>query len=269
MRQAPISRRTIAARLGAGALSLAILGVGSSRADAPGAEAKTFVFLIFSDPAAGQAQAYDRWNTDEHLAKMAQALGFVTAQRFVYSDVQIRNPVLKVPRHLTLYTVRTDDPAQTLAQIKRRTLTARDQSPSPVADLVIVAYRDFRPEMTGTAEPVGAGAPETDALLVFQDAAAGQDDAFNAWYDKVHAPELLAIPGFVGARRAIFSAADQTKPIYWPRYLVTFRVVTHDLGKVFQSALAGGPPSPALDRTTSFGYTYRALGPEISGRHTP
>jgi len=263
MKQAPVSRRSIAARLGVGVLSLAILGVGSSRADSPGAEAKTFIFLVFSDPAAGQAEAYDGWNTDENLAKTP---GFVSARRFVYSDVQIRNPVIKVPRHLTLYTVKTDDPAQTLAQIKRRTLAGRDQSPSPVGDVVIVAYKIFRPEMTGLAEPAGAGAPETDALLVFQDAVSGQDDAFNAWYDKVHAPELLAIPGFVGAQRAIYSGVDQAKPIYWPRYLVTFRVVTHDLGKVFQAALAGGPPSPALDRTTSFGYTYRALGPEISGR---
>ena len=263
MKQAPVSRRSIAARLGVGVLSLAILGVGSSRADSPGAEAKTFIFLVFSDPAAGQAEAYDRWNTDENLAKTP---GFVSARRFDYSDVQIRNPVIKVPRHLTLYTVKTDDPAQTLAQIKRRTLAGRDQSPSPVGDVVIVAYKIFRPEMTCLAEPAGAGAPETDALLVFQDAVSGQDDAFNAWYDKVHAPELLAIPGFVGAQRAIYSGFDQAKPIYWPRYLVTFRVVTHDLGKVFQAALAGGPPSPALDRTTSFGYTYRALGPEISGR---
>jgi hypothetical protein len=99
MKQAPVSRRSIAARLGVGVLSLAILGVGSSRADSPGAEAKTFIFLVFSDPAAGQAEAYDRWNTDENLAKTP---GFVSARRFDYSDVQIRNPVIKVPRHLTL-----------------------------------------------------------------------------------------------------------------------------------------------------------------------
>ena len=38
-------------------------------------------------------------------------------------------------------------------------------------------------------------------LLVFSDAVAGREAEYHAWYDATHLPELLALPGFVAARR--------------------------------------------------------------------
>ncbi len=38
-------------------------------------------------------------------------------------------------------------------------------------------------------------------LLVFSDAVAGREAEYHAWYDGTHLPELLALPGFVAARR--------------------------------------------------------------------
>lgn len=37
--------------------------------------------------------------------------------------------------------------------------------------------------------------------VVFSNPAEGQDAEFNEWYDNVHIPELLRIPGMVSARR--------------------------------------------------------------------
>jgi hypothetical protein len=38
-------------------------------------------------------------------------------------------------------------------------------------------------------------------LIVLTNAAAGRDIEFNEWYDRIHIPDALAIPGFVSARR--------------------------------------------------------------------
>ena len=45
-------------------------------------------------------------------------------------------------------------------------------------------------------------------IMLVESKAASPDelDAFNAWYDEVHIPEILAVDGFVSARR--FLAAD-------------------------------------------------------------
>ena len=37
--------------------------------------------------------------------------------------------------------------------------------------------------------------------IVFSNPVEGKDDEFNEWYDNVHVPELLAVPGMVAAQR--------------------------------------------------------------------
>ena len=37
--------------------------------------------------------------------------------------------------------------------------------------------------------------------IVFSNPAEGKDDEFNEWYDNVHIPELLAVPGMLSAQR--------------------------------------------------------------------
>lgn len=41
--------------------------------------------------------------------------------------------------------------------------------------------------------------------LVMTNCEVDRDDEFNRWYDEVHIPDLLLIPGVVGARRSILS----------------------------------------------------------------
>lgn len=42
---------------------------------------------------------------------------------------------------------------------------------------------------------------DPNLFLVFSNAVAGREAEFNAWYDTVHVPEVLAVPGVVAARR--------------------------------------------------------------------
>ena len=44
--------------------------------------------------------------------------------------------------------------------------------------------------------------------VVFSNPVAGKEDEFNEWYDKVHIPELLTVPGMLSATRyALHEAA--------------------------------------------------------------
>lgn len=38
-------------------------------------------------------------------------------------------------------------------------------------------------------------------LVIFSEPTEGNEDEFNRWYDAVHLPEVLSIPGFVSAQR--------------------------------------------------------------------
>ena len=38
-------------------------------------------------------------------------------------------------------------------------------------------------------------------LVVFSEPTPGQEEEYNRWYDAVHLPEVLSIPGFVSAQR--------------------------------------------------------------------
>ena len=42
---------------------------------------------------------------------------------------------------------------------------------------------------------------EPNLFLVFSNPVTGREAEFNAWYDAVHVPEVLAVPGVIAARR--------------------------------------------------------------------
>lgn len=65
-----------------------------------------------------------------------------------------------------------------------------------------------------------------------------QEDEYNRWYSEVHLPEILAIPGFVGARR--YRAPGTSE------YLAVYEIEGDDL----QAVLAGMATGRA-ERTTT------------------
>jgi len=52
------------------------------------------------------------------------------------------------------------------------------------------------------------------------------EDEMNAWYDHTHLPELLAVPGFVSARR--FRRVDADGEV---EYLAVYEVDAPDIGE--------------------------------------
>lgn len=86
-------------------------------------------------------------------------------------------------------------------------------------------------------------------FLVLTNAADSQDEAFNAWYDNTHIPDVLRVPGFVAAQR--FKLADTTPPqAFGHRYLALYELETDDLEGSRQAlADAAGTSAMVLDPT--------------------
>jgi len=249
------------------------LPVGSALALEPPAQAaqpQTYFFLVFNSPVRGREAEYNLWYNHQHAPDVVSVPGFVSAQRYELNAIQLRAVALKKPKYLVLYEIRTDDLPAVIAEVKRRLSTGQTKI-SPALDPAsgeMYLYRQFRPTVPGAGgQPVNAkpGGLRHYLQVVFGDAAAGQDQAFNTWYDQDHEPSLLAGAGFVSARRGLISET-QMVPIPDPsKYLALFEIRTSDLAAVFSQKFQGSEPPPAFDRARTFGYTYRAIGPKILG----
>jgi hypothetical protein len=231
----------------------------------------TYCLLVFSNPVAGQENRYNKWYDSQHAPDVVAVPGFVTAQRFVVSDTQLR--VSKpLPKYLVIYKIVTNDLPSVYAEVNRRLKTKMtvmdpsfDQSTS-----VNYTYKVIRPVIFHKGHKDAEGASHSGSQiyyqLVFTDPVPGKEDEYNQWYDKEHEPDVVAAPGFVSAQRYVFSDTQLREKPKATKYFVMYKIVTDDLAADFAAykRLAPTmPTSPAFGE--SFGYTYKAIGPVIEG----
>ena len=102
-------------------------------------------------------------------------------------------------------------------------------------------------------------------LVVLTNAAKGRDEEFNAWYDKTHVKDVLAIPGFTGCQRyKLNPASGQTN---WG-YLALYDVETDDPAKMMAAMAEAGASgrmemSEAADLSTATVFFAQPLGPKV------
>jgi len=80
------------------------------------------VFVVFTNPVAGQEKTYNDWYTNQHLPDVLDVPGFVSARRFRLSDTQ-RAAAPYPWRYMALYDIETDDLKGTLATLAERSGT--------------------------------------------------------------------------------------------------------------------------------------------------
>ena len=106
-------------------------------------------------------------------------------------------------------------------------------------------------------------------LLVYTDVDPEHEDAFNEWYDTVHLPDLLAIEGFLGARRYKLSGPPPPNQEPAARYLAVYELASDDTRAMMKHL--GGELAKLGDRAryphmrVASSSTYVALG----DRQTP
>jgi hypothetical protein len=73
-------------------------------------------------------------------------------------------------------------------------------------------------------------------FVVFTNAGEGKDEEFNTWYDNVHGPAVIGVPGIVNCQRFELSDAQfsLSKPSPW-KYLALYEIETDDLAKCLQT----------------------------------
>ncbi|WP_375397281.1 hypothetical protein [uncultured Sphingomonas sp.] len=98
-------------------------------------------------------------------------------------------------------------------------------------------------------------------LVVPSSAQAGQDEAYNRWYDDVHLRDVCAIPGIAAGRR--YEPDPATPSPAEADYLAIYDIETDDPGAVIaeltRRAQAGEMEiSPALDTASARMMLFRA-----------
>lgn len=206
------------------AFGFLLLSSGSAYA----ASRETYYFFVFSNPVAGHENEYNKWYNEQHAPDVVAVPGFVTARRYVKSELPLYRMVdLQVPKYLIIYKIVTDDIEAVFKEVNRRLQTGETVI-SPTFDRatsVSYVYRPFRAEIKGVGgEPEGAKAgPKQQYLqVVFTAMVTGMEREFNLFYDEHHAPELAAIPGFVSAQRMIL-ARPSNSSIPATKYLASSR----------------------------------------------
>lgn len=115
---------------------------------------------------------------------------------------------------------------------------------------------------------------ERGVLLVLSEPVSGAAEAdYNQWYDEVHLPEVLALAGFVSARRFRMSERQLTSQgefeavsAKFPhRYLALYEVEAENLGVAVASLNENGANLNRSD-AMSYGTTIAVLYEEITRR---
>lgn len=250
---------------------------------APQKKMETYDLLVFSNPVAGAEVEYNRWYSEQHQQDVVSIPGFKTAQRFVISDVQLRESK-SLPKYLIIYRIVTDDLASVYAEVNRRIETGVTvMSPAyDRANSINFTYRAIRPlvyprtvaskhkedaDAARIARKASQEASQTYVQVVFSDpTTAGLEDEYNRWYDTHHELDVVSAPGFVEAQRFVLSDIQLGNKPALAKYLVTYKIVSDDIAARFADYRRLAPSmstSPAMGM--SFGYTYKAMEPMIDG----
>lgn len=250
---------------------LLLAAVIAARAEA--ATPQTYYFYVFSNPVSGHEDEYNKWYDQRHAPDVVSIPGFVTAQRYVKNDTPFFRIVdVQVPKYLIIYKIVTADIEAVFTEVERRIQTGETYM-SPAYDRKNsqnYVYKPLGPELKGNGgEPPGAKAgPQQEYIqIVFTAMVEGKEAEFNDFYNRHHAPEVVAIPGFTHAQRMEL-ARPTTASIPPTKYLALYWARTADpaaVQKAAAAAQANFTASPAFDRNATRGYTFRAIGPQLEG----
>ncbi len=111
------------------------------------------------------------------------------------------------------------------------------------------------------AEQESGVTPAREVIVALVNAVAGREDEFNAWYSGQHIPEILELPGFVGAQRYELDPASAPTSGYG--YLTIYEVegsAAEARDRFFSSELSS---SDSIERSPMIFAAYLPFGPPL------
>jgi hypothetical protein len=108
-------------------------------------------------------------------------------------------------------------------------------------------------------------------MVVMTEPVAGRDDEFNEWYDNVHVPEMLKVPGVSAAQR--FVAVPSNAGVVPAQRYMTIYEFDVDIDDALSNLTEARPRttrhiSDALDESASVVYAFRAMGARIEASNS-
>jgi len=259
------------------ALTLSALAAGLTFAPAHAAKTETYYMYVMNEPAPGREDEYNDWYDHRHAPDVVSIPGFVSAQRYIESEHQLRANVHTPAKYVIEFKIVTDDLAAVFAEVNRRirehvtvmgSAMSSDRSRSGGH-----TYRAITEPVRGKGGDVpnaGKG-PRTHYIqMVFGNATPGKEAQFNDWYNKVHGPSVASTPGFQQWQRfevspvQLFGTAEGAD-----RYMIKFDIETTDIEAVFAQFMKDMQSSHLPERGDAgkigAGYTWKAIGPLLLG----
>lgn len=78
------------------------------------------------------------------------------------------------------------------------------------------------------------------SLIVFTNPVEDREDEYNDWYTNIHLPDVLRVPGVIGAQRFRRGETQRDAGPYPWRYLAIYECETDDVSKVIGELKARG-----------------------------
>jgi hypothetical protein len=225
------------------------------------------VFLALTNPVPGREADFNAWYDKSHLREVVQyGSGMLGGRRFRIAESQRPESETAPWQYLAWYDMDHAD----LATYHREPWIPNRPALAPFKGLVADGHVAWIYTPIGNTIGDAAilqGRPGKGRYLffAFTNAGAGHEPAFNDWYDKHHAPEVVAkLPGFVAGQRYRAAPEQRTTqpPLPW-RYLAIYEVEAARAGAA--NAAAEGAkaltqaPAGALD-PKHVAWTFESIG---------
>lgn len=239
----------------------------STMAKARPAPLQRYYALVFTNPAPGREEDFNRWYDTQHAPDVVSIPGFVSAQRYVRNEEQLR-PGISVdapdsPRYLVVYEVVTRDLAGVYVEVNRRAADGRTRMSDAIARTggMNVTYRAT--QQRHWALPGGANAW---LHIVMANPRPGEADALERWYARHHAPDMIALPGFTGYQLGIAAPVQMTTNPAPRQRVALFAIAAPALAPTIASFRTAAPHmTRGPDMRDLWGFTYRPIGPRLLG----
>lgn len=170
----------------------------------------TGLLMLWTDVDAEHEAEFNRWYDEEHLERLLQVPGFLSAGRYV----ALRGG----PRYLAMYELEDHNVLKSAAfldELRYRPSPLRQKSSGGHVgrNYIINGYRQIFPARTDPIENTMGMSPYLQMGRI--DIPQAVEEEFNDWYNTSYIPGYLKVPGVIRARRYLAVEAQ-------PKYLTVY-----------------------------------------------
>lgn len=154
-----------------------------------------YMLVAFSKPVEGREAEYNSWYNNIHLPEVLNVPGYSSAQRF---KVQVPMVGEMPGRYLALYEMEADSPEA--VEAAKKVLMTAELRHSDTIDRsngsFIGVFERFGPGQTVPGAKAGAF-----RMVSIAQPCEGREGEYDEWYEGLHMPEVLRLPGMVSGQR--------------------------------------------------------------------